>query len=70
MSDPGERVIISHPDGRRYSVTRKAFAAVYEKEGFEVGEPETPEAFLHDAPAPATRAGARRKTVKNPRKPA
>jgi hypothetical protein len=70
VSAPSDRVVIRHPDGRSYSVTQKAFKSLYEKDGFVIDGPETDESFLHDAPQPATRAGARRKTVKTPRKPA
>jgi hypothetical protein len=64
MSDPAEWVVIRHPDGRSYSVTRKAFAGLYEGDGFVIDAPETPDVFLADVPAPVTRAGARRKTRK------
>jgi hypothetical protein len=64
MTAPSDRVIISHPDGRSYSVTRKAFQSLYEPDGFTVVGDETPEAFLAVVPKPATRAGARRKTRK------
>lgn len=62
MTDPAERVIITHEDGRSYSVTRKAFHSLYEKDGFSIVGDETPEAFVADVPVPLTRAGARRKT--------
>ena len=62
MTDPAERVIIRHEDGRSYSVTRKAFSSLYEDEGFEIVGDETPEAFVADVPERLTRAGARRKT--------
>lgn len=44
------RVIIVHPDGRRYSVTEDAFRALYEPEGYTVEGPETPAAFVADVP--------------------
>jgi hypothetical protein len=64
MTAPSDRVVIRHPDGRSYSVTRKAFASLYEEQGFEIAGPETDESFLHDVPPKPTRAGARRKTRK------
>lgn len=43
MSD--KRVIVVHPDGRRYSVTLAAFRDLYEPHGFTVEGPETGAAF-------------------------
>jgi hypothetical protein len=70
MTSPADRVVIRHPDGRSYSVTRKAFGAIYEDKGFWIVEPETEASFIHDVPPNPSRAGARRKTVKTARKPA
>lgn len=64
MTSPADRVLIHHPDGRSYSVTRKAFESLYQAEGFEIGEAESEAAFIANVPAPASRAGARRKTRK------
>lgn len=41
-----DRVLISHPDGRRYSVPAAAFAELYEPQGFTVEGPETGAAFM------------------------
>lgn len=60
----GEWVVINHPDGRSYSVTRKVFNVIYEPEGFSIVGPETPAAFAAQVPAQPSRAGARRKTRK------
>lgn len=65
MTAPSDRVIINHPDGRSYSVTRKAFEKLYEPEGFSVSGPETAESFKHDAPTKPARAGARRKATRS-----
>lgn len=54
-------VIISHPDGRSYSVTTEAFARLYAPQGFVVLRDETPADFIAIVPVAPTRAGARRK---------
>lgn len=64
MTAPSDRVIIEHPDGRQYSVTRKVFGSLYEPEGFAIVGDETPDAFLADVPRTPSRAGARRKSRK------
>lgn len=47
------RVIIEHKDGRSYSVTREAFEAMYQPEGFKITGEETDAAFdLVGVPAP------------------
>lgn len=40
------RVLISHPDGRRYSVPQAAFAELYEPQGFTIEGPETGAVFM------------------------
>lgn len=40
------RLIISHPDGRRYSVTQDGYERVYRPQGFSVEGPETGAAFM------------------------
>jgi hypothetical protein len=42
---PEPRVIVVHPDGRRYSVTRDAFRRLYAPQGFAIEGPETGSAF-------------------------
>ena len=64
-----DRVIISHPDGRRFSVTRDAHRRLYAAQGFVVGEPETPAAFVANVPRAPKRAGARRKSTKPAARP-
>ena len=39
-------VLISHPDGRRYSVPPDAFTELYEPQGFVIDGPETGAAFM------------------------
>lgn len=43
---PEKRHIISHKDGRSYSVTHDAFATIYEPQGFKLGDEETPADFV------------------------
>jgi len=70
---PEQRVIISHPDGRSYSVTQAGFAELYEPQGFEIVGPETDESFdVTGIPAPkAERKAPRAKGTSRPKpKPA
>lgn len=56
-----KRHIITHKDGRSYSVTKAAFAKVYEAQGFKLGDEETPAAFqVVGVKAPAIRRGSPR----------
>jgi hypothetical protein len=50
-------VIISHPDGRRYSVTLDAYAAIYELQGFAIDREEGPDDFVADVPTPRPSRG-------------
>lgn len=59
-----DRILISHSDGRRYSVTRETFRDRYEPEGFSEDGLETDAAFVADVPPVPRRAGARRKSTK------
>lgn len=56
-----DQVVISHPDGRRYSVRLEVFERRYRDQGFMVQGPERDKDFLADVPRPVRRAGARRK---------
>lgn len=40
------RVVIHHPDGRRYSVEEDAFRRLYERQGFAIEGAETGAAFM------------------------
>ena len=64
-----DRVLITHPDGRRFSVTKAAHNRLYAKDGFVIGEPEQPTDFVARVPKAPTRAGSRRKTVKPAARP-
>lgn len=56
-----KRHIITHRDGRSYSVTKDAFTKLYEPEGFKLGDEETPAAFqVVGVPAPGIRRGSPR----------
>ena len=61
---PEKRILISHKDGREYSVTPAVFKKRYEAQGFTAGEPETPAAFVANVPKVPRRVGARRKATK------
>lgn len=41
-----ERVIIVHPDGRSFSVTRDAYEQLYASQGFTINGAETGAAFM------------------------
>ncbi|MHB8398434.1 MAG: hypothetical protein ACYDCI_05795 [Candidatus Limnocylindrales bacterium] len=57
------RVIIEHPDGRRYSVTPAAHRDLYEADGFAVVGEETPADFIATG-IPAPKRPRRRPTPK------
>lgn len=50
-------VIIRHPDGRRYSVTLEAHAAIYAPQGFAIDHEEGPDDFMADVPTPRPSRG-------------
>jgi hypothetical protein len=54
-----ERFIITHEDGRTYSVTEAGFRDFYEAQGFTIERPETPADSVPDVPRPARRRRSR-----------
>lgn len=68
MSD--ERHIISHKDGRQYSVTRDAFAKLYEPQGFRIDHTETTSDFdVVGIPTPKAPRKSPRPKASRPAKP-